>query len=163
MIQPVERADRVTGLDARSAPDANADDLSLVVAAKSDGAAREIVERLIVMISSDAQVNIADQRQPQSFAPPARVFHSERQGDAFGENRARRFAVSSGNVQPVVEPRVAIGKHFAADFTEGAGDVAFRLWRVVRPARRDGVADVGRFDRRGAGLRSKSETLVFRN
>src|SRR5262249_61210003 len=100
MIQPVERADRVAGLDARSAPDANADDLSLVVAAKSDCAAREIVERLIVMISSDAQVNIADQRQPQSFAPPARVFHSERKGDAFGGNRERSFAVSFGNVQP---------------------------------------------------------------
>src|SRR5262249_56216526 len=124
MIQPVERADRVAGLDARSTPDANADDLSLVVAAKSDGAAREIVERLIVMISSDAQGNIADQRQPQSFAPPARVFHSERQGDAFGENRARRFAVSSGNVQPVVEPRVAIRKPLPPHLTQPAPALA---------------------------------------
>ena len=108
-------------------------------------------------------MDVADERQSQSFAPAARVLYRDRQGDAFGEDRARRLSVSPGNVQPAVKPHVVIGEHLASDFAEGARDVAPRLRWVVRPARRDSVADVGGLNLRRAGVGLKSEACAFRD
>src|SRR5262245_39427611 len=101
---------------------------------------------------------VTDEWQSQSFAPAARAFDRDRLCDAFGEDCARRLAVSPGNVQPVVKPHAVIGEHLASDFAEGARDVALRLRRVVRPARRDDVTDVRRLDpcRAGVGLKSEA-------
>src|SRR5215468_10832776 len=107
----IERANRVAGVDPRSAPHANADDPPLLVAAKSDRAVRETAGGLVVSIAAHSQMDVADELQSQSFAPAPRAFDRDRQCDAFGEDRARRLAVSPRNVQPVVKPRAVIGEH----------------------------------------------------
>src|SRR5688572_1064039 len=152
----VERADRIAGFDPRPAPHSDADDPPLFVAAKSERAVRESAGGLVVPIAAHSQMDVADERQSQSFAPAARVLYRDRQGDAFGEDRARRLSVTPGNVQPAVKPHVVIGEHLASDFTEGSRDVAPRLRRVVRPARRDSVADVGGLNLRRARVGLKS-------
>src|SRR5499426_814073 len=118
----IERADRIAGVDPRSAPHANAGDPPLLVAAKSDRAVRETAGWLVVSIAAHSQMDVADERQSQTFAPAARALDRDRLCDAVGEDRARRLAVSPGNVQPVVKPRVVIGQHLASDFAERARD-----------------------------------------
>src|SRR5262249_2629026 len=139
----VKRADRVAGFDPRPAPHTDADDPPLFVAAKCDRAVREIAGGLVVPIAAHPQMDVAYERQSQSLSPTARAFDWGRLCDAFGEDRARRLAVSPGDVQPVVKPRAVIREHLASDFAERARDVAPGLRRVVWPARRDGVADGG--------------------
>src|SRR5262245_18515227 len=102
-------------------------------------------------------MDVADERQSQSFAPAARALDRDRLCDAFGEDRARRLAVSPGNVQPVVKPRVVIGQHLGSDFAERARAVAPRLRRVVTPARPSDVTSVRTLDLRRAGGGVKSE------
>src|SRR5215510_4625088 len=120
VMQTVERADRVAGVDPRSAPHANAVDPPLLVVAKSDRAVRETAGGLVVSIAAHSQMYVTDERQSQSFTPAARAFDRDRLCDAFGEDCARRLAVSPGNVQPVVKPHAVIGEHLASDFAEGA-------------------------------------------
>src|SRR5215467_15716662 len=98
VIQAVERADRVAGVDPRSAPHADAVDPPLLVVAKSDRAVGETASGLVVSVAAHSQMDVTDERQSQSFAPAARALDRDRPCDSFGEDRARGLAVSPGNV-----------------------------------------------------------------
>src|SRR6185436_678144 len=101
MVKAIECANRIARVDARAAPQPHANHMPLFIAPKAEAVAREWA---IILIAPDADVNVADEGQAQPFTCAPDAINGQRTRDALGENRARRFAITAGNVQAIMKP-----------------------------------------------------------
>src|SRR5581483_9095468 len=97
VIQAIERANRIACFNAGPAAHAHTHYPARFIMPEADAFHPE---RPVILIAPDSDVNVADHRQPQSFARAADGFNRERTRNTLSVNRAHGFAVGPGDVEP---------------------------------------------------------------